>query len=379
MGFVLKIYFLGLIAFVPSSDQEQMTVLMVDASRGFTSADGSRFPAHFPVLLANAYACAPDCKSEVSDLGPHLYVKAAKQDPKVLIPASLNPAQSLSDLVGGGGAWAIRGLNISFGHCAEAGRAATAPLELAGGRPAEAQDSGKLAPVPGAPSDRADFSWVLDLSKAVPAAGTIDPDCLAAKPTRCPIAGRLTLNEGTFKTHKLSEFYPASGGGGIAQYALVPAGKGVPAGAYTQAIADWTEVEIRVPTCALTLTLQPFDGKSEPREFTLIPSKCDGQEEMELAVFDLPDPSQFGPADAHAHDEPTAAAANGSHFEIFYDLASQRPPADSRPIPRATGTFVPPASVGQQKESSFLLSAYGVSRAGTASRPICGQVVFAPQ
>lgn len=392
MGFVLKIYLLGLMAFVPSPDGREMTILVVDAGRGFTTSDNSVFPPHYPVLLARAGSCAPDCRCEVKEIGPHLYVKkdpeaevnpgVAEVNPGVLLPTSPDPAGALRQLVRGGGAWALTGSEISISHPGEtslSGRAETdrsqpGGLVLAAGR--RTPDRNERATMPATPEDKEDFSWVVPMAKVAPSSATVDPDCLVAKPTRCPIAGRLTLTEGTFKTHKLAEYYKP-GAGGIAEFAFAPAGAALPTGGPVQAIADWTAIEIQVPSCEISFTVRPFDGKPGTlQRITLSPGTCDGTGEVEVALLNLPDLSSLGTVAAHDHP---GATGDGSHFEVFYELSSNRPVASQRPIPRLTGTFVPPGTAGQQAEPSPLLDEYRASRAGTVSRPICTQALFAPQ
>lgn len=377
MGFILKVYLLGLIAFVPSKDGSQITILLVDASRGFTTSDGSVFPPHYPVMLASAGNCHPSCASEIATIGPHVYMKAPVTDPLVLMPSSDDPAGSLEKLVAGGGAWALSGSQIWLTHRVPEGRSAPSSLQMATGRPAATgRTTGQLATMPGSAQETADFSWVAEMPRVSPAAGEVDPDCLRARPTRCPLAGRLTLAAGTFKTHKLTEFEPASGGGGIAEFAFAPMVAAAPTPGYTQAIADWTVVEIAIPSCEATFSMLPFDGRGDARMVTLSPRACDGEAVVEVALLNLPDPSQLESLGAHAH---SAATGDGSHFEIFYELSKDRPAPANRSIPRVTGTYLPIGTVGQDEESSPLLKRYGVPRAGTASRPICTQAVFAAQ
>src|SRR3954454_13818387 len=57
MSFILRIYIIGLMAFVPSQDGRRMAVLMVDARAGYHASDGSVFPSHVPMLVARAASC----------------------------------------------------------------------------------------------------------------------------------------------------------------------------------------------------------------------------------------------------------------------------------------------------------------------------------
>jgi hypothetical protein len=375
MGFILKVYLLGLIAFVPSKDGSQMTILVVDAANGFTTSDGSAFPPHYPVLLASAGNCHPACASEVATIAPHLYL-SPEADPLVMMPRSPDPAASLEKLVAGGGAWALSGTQIWLSHPVPLSRSASSGLQLATGRrPATGGARGQLASLPGSAGETADFSWVAEMQRVSPGAGEIDPDCMRPQPTRCPLAGRLTLNSGTFSTHKLTEYEPKNERGGVAEFAFAPLSVAAPGPGQTQAIADWTVVEIQVPTCEATFSLLPLDGRGNARMATLSPRACDGKEVVEVAMLNLPDPSQLGALASHDHAETTG---DGSHFEIFYELARERPAPANRSVPRATGKFVDIEVVGQDEESSPLLERFGVPRAGTASRPICTQAVFAP-
>jgi hypothetical protein len=374
VGFILKIYFLGLIAFVPSHDGRQMTILLVDAGKGFQTSDGSVFPPHYPVLIASAARCRGDCRRELAKIAPHIYSRTA--DPT--FPSSRNPAESLRRLLAGGGAWALNGSRISYNYPNATGElSAAGRLQIVRDRrPSQGRDAGPLAAMPANAGEKEDFSWVPEISKASPEAGEIDPDCLAQRPKKCRVVGQMTLTEGTFKTYKLAEFAPTSGGGGVAEVIFQPAAAGTPSPSYRQAIADWTAVEIRVPACGITFTALPFDSKGRERRLKLSPPSCDGTGVVEMALLNLPDPSRFGATDTHHHD---GREGEGSHFEVFYELSKNRPAPSERSIPKVTGKYVPTEQVGQRDEPSFLLSRLGIPRAGTPSRPICTQAVFVAQ
>jgi hypothetical protein len=372
VGFILKIYMLGLVAFVPSPDGKQMTVLLVDARGGFQASDGSVFPPHYPILLASAAHCQGDCTREVAKIGPHLYSRT----PDPVFPSSPNPSESLRRLVKGGGAWVIGGSQISFIHPAPAGRAMPGLQIVRDRRPSQAR--GELAPLPANAREKEDFSWVADMAKAAPESAEIDPDCLARRPRKCRVAGRLTVAEGYLSTHKLAAFLPPTGGGGIAEFKFRSLAADTPvtgeAPAYTQALADWTAVEIHVPACDVTFVTQSLDGKGHQRRMKLSPATCDGKGVVEVAMLNLPDPSRRDTANAHVHEDPKG---EGTHFEFFYELSKHQPAPRQRPVPQVTGEYLPVAKVGQDKESSPLLERLGLPRAGTYSRPICPQTVFA--
>lgn len=377
MGFILKIYLLGLIAFVPSRDGRQMTVLVTDAGQGFTTSDGTAFPPHYPVLLASAASCQGDCTCAVGEIGPHIYLQTAPaDDTDPVFPSSPNPVESLWRLVAHGGVWNLQGSQVSFAYppATEQESRKTGLQIVRGRRPSQTRSG--LATMPAAADQAEDFSWVAEMGKIAPTAGPIDPDCLARRPKRCPISSRMTVTEGTFKTHKLATYLPTTGGGGIAEFKFQSHDANQPSSDYTQAIADWTAVEIRIPTCEVTFTALPFDGKGKARRMTLHPSSCDGNGIVEVALLNLPDPSRLGEHTARLHEERQGL---GSHFEVFYELAKKRPAPANRPIPIVTGKYLPLATVGQDEETSPLLQLYGLPRSAIYSRPICTQAVFTAQ
>ena len=54
MSFILKLFFTGLMAFVPSEDGKEMTVLLLNVNHNYQSSDGSSLPHHKPLLIARA-------------------------------------------------------------------------------------------------------------------------------------------------------------------------------------------------------------------------------------------------------------------------------------------------------------------------------------
>ena len=373
MGFILKIYFLGLIALVPSQDGKRVTVLLVDAHDGFHASDGSAFPPHYPALLARAAHCQGNCTQELATTASHLY----STTPDPVIPSSSNPPASLQSLVGGGGVWSIENSEVSIEHAPGAMAPPTSgSLQIVADRRG-ASGRGAREDMPRSARSTQDFSWVAEMAKAQQGSGIIDPDCLAPSPQKGLVAGRMKLTEGTLRSYKLAAFLPSTGGGGVAKFVFKPLAAGSqPAAAtpgYSQALADWTAVEIPIAGCQVTLRSRSFDGSTQDRTMTLSPETCNGKGAVEVAMVNLPDPSRRSEREAHDHGTPQGL---GTHFELFYELSKDRPAWRQRAIPQVTGEYLPPAQIGQDREPSPMLKELGVPRAGTYSLPICPQAVF---
>ena len=78
MMFTLRIYFLGLIAFVPSQEGDRMTALIVNVRDAYHATNGTEFPPHFPALLAPAGKCQGECSEGLQDVANHLFDRGPK-------------------------------------------------------------------------------------------------------------------------------------------------------------------------------------------------------------------------------------------------------------------------------------------------------------
>jgi hypothetical protein len=372
MSFILRVYIIGLMAFVPSQDGKRMVVLMVDARDGYHATDGSFFPPHVPMLLARAASCKGDCEADLEAAAGSLLSGIAEQR-----------APRLRKALDGGTLWRIDGDDLAVLSPRMRGAASTG-LEVVR-RPAATGMRATSPAMPAQAADVADFGWVPKVSDVVSEAGDIDRDCLAPQPRKGLVVGRLALDRGTLRTYRMTEFYhDLQGGVPSFLYKPLAAGSAIvapssPSLAAARGIADWTVVDIPIQGCEVTLEAKSFrDPAAKPRTITLAPAQCKANQVVEVALINLPDQSLRDKLAENDHQHGPEGIA--SHFQIYYELAQSRPAWRERLVPVVTDQYVEPEKVGQEKETSLLLQALdllGSGRGGTYSRPICTQAVFA--
>ncbi|HKH47667.1 MAG TPA: hypothetical protein VKM72_23670 [Thermoanaerobaculia bacterium] len=276
MTFILRIFFMGLVAFVPNRDGTELTVLLVETRPGQVASNGSAIALHHPMLLARAAECRGDCGT------------AAGVDPHLLFPEDGAAAASyLAAALEHGAAWRLDGSDLSI---VDAGAREHGPLEM-------------------------QLGDIADLGRIAPGFGVVKPDLLAPRPPQNLIAARFRLRSGKVRPYRFVredgkvlpiEFKPLQGG---------PVAVGAP-----RALADWIVAEITVPGDSIEIVESRFGGTGR-RTVRLSPQ--DGF--VELAVMNIPDP----PPKESAH----AAHAADTHFELYYNLARTPPPAGQRPVP----------------------------------------------
>src|ERR1043165_8271426 len=128
--FVLRIFFSGLIAFVPNSDGTQMNVILANTPHEYTLADGTALPHHYPILLARAASCEGTCLTDQADIASFLFANKTASQAETLLNHALQ----------GGGAWALSGSDLSLAGPVE-------PLAIRTGARGR-DDNGVLLPVP---------------------------------------------------------------------------------------------------------------------------------------------------------------------------------------------------------------------------------------
>jgi hypothetical protein len=325
MEFTLRIFFIGLIAFVPSLDDQRLSVLLLDARNGYGVSDGTRIPAHQPLLVARAGDCDGECGGEtLAQVAKFLFpMKTATQAGDTFFAA-----------VHRGGAWTLDGSDLTIEGVSPA---ALSPLKI--NRELRRVLDGKPELLPQTPEESKDFSWIADLSKIDPDLGTVDPDVLAERPQKGLIVGRLQLTAGEVSTYRLV---------GVDDQ-VFPLGfrtlKGESAKAsYSQALAEWVVAEIKVKGDAVRLVERRFDGKAG-RTMTIKPENS----VVELALLNI----------AQGHAEPAAHAMDpvatvGKHFEIFYGLSSTPPSTFSRPVPQILSATAAPSPRASDPGSPLL-------------------------
>lgn len=350
MSFVVRIFFMGMMAFVPTRDGKELTVLLVDAGKGYVASDGSSIEPHIPLLLARAGGCVGPCDAGNTAIGQLLFPGTGDERVR----------DGLSKALLDGAAWRLDGADLSFHQPCAAQQAEAASLVIHH-KLRDAARSGQPALLPRSSDERKDFSWVAELGRIAPSAGVVDPDTLTAQPKKGLIVARLRLQAGEVWTYRLVsvgdrvlplEFYPLSGDG--------------PKSSYSQALADWMMAELRVSGGAMELVETRFDGRPG-RMVSLAPKEG----VVELALMNVPEhlfeqPSQKDAS--HSSHEP------GVHFEMYYELARTKLPNRLRPVPHlADSSGISWSAVHQGGEAhSPLLNALRLNDGrGVYNRIIC--------
>lgn len=359
MMFTLRIYFLGLIAFVPNQEGDRMTALIVNVRDAYYATDGTRFPPHFPALLAPAGRCQGECSQDLQDVANHLFDRGTR-------PSATESLRQLQSFLGGGGAWAVDGEEITIELPADT-RETRSGLKLVLDRRPVAKGPGlSPVPLPNTQDQGEDFSWVAEIDQILPEAAQIDPDCLGDN-KKGLIAGRMRLTTGTAKTYRLVYFNEL-----LPRFSFQPLVPGPKPADYSQGLAEIVAVDIPVSGCEVTLTAKKI-GSCETRSMKLSPGDCSSSPVMEIALVNLPD-DVFRPRgeQAHAHE---STSNMGTHFELFYELADRRPSWRQRVVPKAGAEGVNPDLI--DPAHSGFMNNLGLPRTGGYSGPICPQTVFA--
>lgn len=297
-GFVLKIFFSGLIVFLPNSDGKELTVLLVNTPAHYALADGAALAHHRALVVARAGLCEGCTADDDASIAQFLFGSQNQ-----------TPAQALKSFhqaIAGGGAWELSGSDLTL-------IGPSGPLAIRNGARA------KKHAVPADAAEREDFSWIASLKNIAPSAGGLKAG-LTGKQVPPPglIAARLTLNSGKVFTYSVIRV----GGKVRPIHFRKPSGKG-PEAAYAQAMANWVEADIQVPGEVVELKETSFTDPKQTRSMKLHPQNG----VVELAVLNLP-PFQAPPRDA----EPPVPTA-GQHFQVFYDLVRKPPAPAERLVP----------------------------------------------
>ena len=295
MSFVLRIFFSGLIAFVPSKDGKELTVVLLRAPHAYHLSDGSALAEHKPLLLARAAKCEGNCSKSDPKVARFLFSDKSEEQ-------SLD---SLSNALDGGSAWQLAGSDISFTMPAGASEP---PLTFS-------RDDADQS-IPRTARERESFRWVTDMSRLDPDGGGFNPKMLSDAPPSL-IAARIHLKSGNISTYALIQV-----DGKVKPVHFKPLGNGGKDLPYTQAVASWVEADIQVPGDSIDVVETNFGGGTK-RTMTLSPRNGI----VELAVLDLP---PFRPPTPGA---PRVAARPGKHFELYYELEAMPRPKGQRPVP----------------------------------------------
>jgi hypothetical protein len=340
MDFVLKIFFSGLIALLPSADGKELTVLLLNTPHEYAMADGSRLAHHRAMVLARAASCEGACITD--DQASIAQFMFPNKTP-------VQAATALDAAVLGGGAWQLSSSDLSL-------IGPTEPLALRTG--VRARDrSGSLQPVPTTAAEREDFTWVADLAQIVPGSGGFKAAVTgSAPPPGNLIAARLKLRSGRVFTYSLVKI----DGKARPVHFRKPSGEG-PDAPYAQAVANWVEAEIHVPGDVVEIVDRSFPDPDRRRSMKLHP--LNGL--VELAMLNLPPLTPPSPGVAPPLPRP------GQHFQIYYELVKTPPGLAERLVPHLA--LSPSASDAQvdwaslhprQKLWSDLLEHLGLSPRG---------------
>jgi hypothetical protein len=304
LDFLVRILFSGLIAFIPSEDGTEVTVLLLNVDHAYHSSDGSSLPDHKPIVIARAGGCTGDCPNRDSEIAQYVYADK-----------SLSAAQdSLEEAVEGGGAWVLDGSDL------ELRKGSTTDPAL----PAFAIEDGVRGTVNGQPqmvpttsTEREDFSWVADLEQLCSGC-TVDADLFDSIPPEL-VAARFTLRSGRLFTWSVGRI-----GSDVTPVHFKRLDGTGSSSAYTQAVADWVAADITVSAESIELVEEKFNGGTG-RSMLLEP---DASGTVEIAVLNLP---PFVPPSSPDNNSPSV----GKHFELYYELEDNAPAAAARLVPRA--------------------------------------------
>jgi len=302
MSFVLKILFSGLIAFSPSQDGTELTVLLLNTPHHHLS-DGSALQQHQPLLVARAGNCSGDCEKRDAAIAQFLY---ADQSSSVAL-------DSLESAVAGGGAWQLSGSDLTL----QKGDSNDPDLpSLVLQKNVRGSVDGHLQLIPTTSAEREDYSWIADLKQICPDC-TVDSDVFATEPSDI-VAARLHLRSGKVFTYSVARI-----GGNVTPVQFQRLDGTGSASTYSQAIATWVGAEIEVSGDSIEIAESKFNG-DPGRTMTLTP---DENGKIEVAVLNLP---PFVPPSSVYNDAPQV----GKHFETYYDVMSNAPANETRLVPR---------------------------------------------
>lgn len=314
MEFVLRIFFSGLIAFIPSSDGKELTIAMIDTPHTYEMADGTALAHHKPLLLARAASCEGDCTTDDHpSIAQFLF---ARKTPEQALT-------SLSHALLSGGAWQLSDSELSL-----AGPSGSLVVRT-GAR--GYNDDSTLHRIPLTAEEREDFSWVADISDLAPGTQGYKAAITASGDPGDLVAARLRLRSGEVVTYAVIKI----DGKASPVHFRKPSGEG-PDAPYGQALASWVEATIRVPGDSLEIVEQSFSDPNRRRTMKLRPQEG----KMEIALLNLP------PYETPDPEAPVPTPMPGQHFQIYYDLAKTPPAKTERLIPHLPLT--PSASDPQQ-------------------------------
>lgn len=305
MSFILRIIFSGMMAFIPSEDGTEVTVLLLNVDHAYHTSDGAALPNHNPIIVTRGGGCTGTCPTDTESLAKLLF-------PDLSTTAAV---AALEEAVDGGGAWQLSGSELTLAK-GSSGDPALPALNVHDG--VRGTVNGQLQLIPTTSAEREDYSWIADLKQICPTC-TIDSDVFATQPPSGLIAARFRLRTGKVYTYSVARL-----GSDVTPVHFARLDGTGTASSYSQAIASMVAADIEVSGSSIQLVEEKFDGSSG-RTMTLSP---DTNGKVEMAVLNLP---SFVPPASSDNDAPQV----GKHFEMYYQLAETPPSAATRMVPRA--------------------------------------------
>ncbi len=363
MDIIIRIFFIGLIAFVPNEDGSEMTVVVERARDGHQTSDGHRVEPHLPLLFTRA-PCSGDCRPNPARIASFVYELPGRRNPR----ASL---RQLDHALAGGGAWILDDVELVFEIPRQKGTDSHSLTFGPSGSTSLAYVGPVSGPLPKTAEEARAFGWIAHMGRIAPESAQIEPDVLGADPTLGLVAARMKIDRGSLQTYTLAEYE-----GRTAQLGFQPIPATSPARP-PQAYAHWVSLDIPIDasTCSsgFNIRAQPL-GVGDGRVMSLKPS-CEPGSVTEIAIVNLPAWEEARQSDIQV------PSTTGPHFELYYKL-SATPIEDAK---RAIPVLVPPNPLtpgGKQPllsaRSPLLQDLHLFKAKGVYSHSICIPVLFDP-
>ncbi len=340
MSFILRIYLLGLLALIPSPDEDEMTVLVLDARHGAQVSDSAAILPHQPWLLVRAADCKGNCWGEAEESAA---VEFFSRQP-----------QELRRALQQGGFWALdhEELTISTGSTSGSAKLAVALND----------------------ESEPKRSWIVRMDQILPGDGQIDSRFLEDPAAGGRVIARLKLSQGKLTPYRFVT-YPRLDQEPAAPVPLVfkTLDGQETAPLAPQLFADWLTVEIPVSGSEVEILGTSFNRASS-RRMTLSPG-CTAAPEgavFEVVLLNLPQETFARPPANHPNPDPV-----GRHFAMYYDLLAKPPKKLLLPqvAPQSLQSVALASPLGNRQEGeSMLLHELETPPRGSYSTPICPSV-----
>jgi hypothetical protein len=315
-SFLVKIFFTGLMAFIPNENGTQVTVVLLNAD-GHHLSDGAAMQAHKAILVALAGGCTGACVDDDPDAAAFLFRDLA----------SANRLTALANAVGDGSVWLIAGSDIGV-QKSGSGAADLPALSIRDNVRGTTNSQPNIIPTTSA--QVGDVSWIASMAEICGSGCTIDSDVFDTVPPGI-VAARFTIDSGELFTHSVARL-----GSDVTPVHFKRLDGTGSTSAYVQAVTSWVGVDINVTGSSIQFVETKHDN-STGRTMTLSP---DSTGKVEVAVVNLP--PTVPPASSNNN-----APQVGKHFEMYYELLQEPPAREERLVPRAgapSGTTVPQVS-----------------------------------